>query len=328
MRPITLASGQFGDLSFEKLCEFSSSSGFDGLELATHAHFDVNRAISDDVYLVHVKDTLKAYGLECYALSAHLVGQCVGSDWDQRLDNFAPTRLSGNAAAIKAWAVDEMKNTAIAANKMGISIVTCFMGSPIWNYWYSFPQTSAEMISGGFQKIYDVWSPIFDVFDEYEVKFALEIHPTEIAFDYYTTQRLLETFHHRQTLGINFDPSHLVWQGINEKTFIHDFSNRIYHVHMKDVKLNRSDRSGILGSHLEFGDVRRGWNFVSLGHGNVDFDGIIRELNQIGYSGPLSIEWEDSGMEREFGVREALEFVRCINFSPSSIAFDSALKTK
>ena len=96
---------------------------------------------------------------------------------------------------------------------------------------------------------------------------------------------------------------------------------------MKDVKVTLDGRAGILGSHIEFGDTRRGWNFVSLGHGDVDFDGIIRELNQIGYHGPLSVEWEDSGMERTFGAREAYEFTKKINFEPSDIAFDSALKT-
>lgn len=328
MRSITLATGQFGDLNLDELCKLSSSIGYEGLELATHTHFDVNKAVKEDSYVFNLRETLVNYGLECYAISAHLVGQCVGSEWDKRLNAFAPAKYSNNPGSIRSWAIEEMKTTAVAARKLGVNIVTCFMGSPIWNYWYSFPQTTSKMISDGFRAIYEIWNPIFDVFDENDIKFALEIHPTEIAFDYYTTQRLLELFNYRETLGINFDPSHLVWQGINEKTFIQDFATRIYHVHMKDVKLNRNDRAGILGSHLEFGDSRRGWNFVSVGHGDVDFDGIIRELNQIGYNGPLSIEWEDSGMERGFGAKEALDFIRKINFTPSSIAFDSTLKVE
>ena len=95
---------------------------------------------------------------------------------------------------------------------------------------------------------------------------------------------------------------------------------------MKDVKINKNDRAGLLGSHLEFGDTQRGWNFVSIGHGDVDFDGIIRELNEMGYEGPLSVEWEDSGMDREFGAGEALDYVRKMNFSPAEVAFDAALK--
>lgn len=182
------------------------------------------------------------------------------------------------------------------------------------------------MIEAGYQEIKDLWSPIFDVFDQCGVKFALEVHPTEIAFDYYSTKKLLEVFEYRETLGINFDPSHLIWQGINPGMFLYDFADRVYHVHIKDAKVNLNGRNGILGSHITFGDPCRGWNFVSPGHGDVDFDEIIRVLNVKGYNGPLSIEWEDSGMERVFGATEACEFTKKINFSPSNIAFDDALK--
>jgi sugar phosphate isomerase/epimerase len=326
MRPITLATGQFGDLSLDRLCVLAHKMGYEGLELATHAHFNVSRAIEDDEYVKVVIDTLDKNNLKCFAISAHLAGQCVGDNWDARLDNFAPPALSGNPKKIRNWAVEEMKRTACAASKLGVNVVTCFMGSPIWAYWYSFPQTTREMVEAGYQKIYDLWSPIFDVFDEFGVKFALEVHPTEIAYDYYSTQALLKKFNWRPTLGLNYDPSHLLWQGINVLTFLRDFANRIYHVHMKDVKITRNERAGILGSHIEFGDTRRGWDFVSVGHGDVDFDGIIRELNQMGYDGPLSVEWEDSGMERVYGATEACAYVRALNFSPSKIAFDSALK--
>lgn len=218
-----------------------------------------------------------------------------------------------------------MKWTARAAAAMGCGVVTGFMGSPIWKYWYSFPQTSVEMVDIGFDEIVFLWSPVFDVFDEVGVKFALEVHPTEIAFDYYSAKRLLEKFKYRETLGFNFDPGHLLWQRMNPALFLRDFSDRIYHVHMKDVKMNLDGRIGILGSHITFGDTRRGWNFVSVGHGDVDFDAIIRELNQIGYEGPLSVEWEDGGMDRIRGAAESLEFTRKTNFDKSEIAFDSAL---
>ena len=182
------------------------------------------------------------------------------------------------------------------------------------------------MVEAGFQRIKELWTPIFDVYDQCGVKLALEVHPTEIAFDYYSTERLLETLEYRPTLGLNFDPSHLLWQGVNPALFLRRFKDRIYHVHMKDVRLNHDGLGGILGSHIEFGDTRRGWNFVSLGHGDVDFEAIIRELNQMGYHGPLCVEWEDSGMERMHGAAEALAFARRMNFEPSDFSFDAALK--
>lgn len=135
-----------------------------------------------------------------------------------------------------------MMAVAQAAQMMGVHIVTCFTGSPIWPYWYSFPQTTQQMIDDGFGRIKELWTPIFDEFDRCDVKFALEVHPTEIAFDYYSTQKLLATFDRRPTLGINFDPSHLVWQGMDPCLFLRDFADRIYHVHMKDVKVRLDGR--------------------------------------------------------------------------------------
>lgn len=325
-RLVTLASGQFGDLPLEELCVLAKDMGYEGLELATHAHFDVSRALEDPSYIPWVWETLNRHGLTCVAISAHLTGQCVGDIWDERLDTFAPASLQGKPEAIRDWAVEEMKRTARSAKAFGVKVVNGFTGSPIWARWYSYPQTSEKMIEEGFRLIYDLWTPIFDVFDECGVKFALEVHPTEIAFDYYTTERLFTLFDRRETLGLNFDPSHLVWQGVNEVTFVRDFADRIYHVHMKDVKLQKNERGGVLGSFLPFGDTRRSWDFVSLGHGNVDFDGIIRELNHIGYTGPLSVEWEDSGMDRTTGARESCAYVKRINFSPSLVAFDAALQ--
>ena len=327
-RLVTLASGQFGDMSLQQLCELAQRMGYEGLELATHAHFDVSKALADPTYIPWVRNTLEQYNLKCEAISAHLVGQCVCDVWDERLDGFAPSSLAGQPEAIRSWAIEEMKDTAKAARAFGVSVVNGFTGSPIWARWYSYPQTSEEMINQGFELVKKVWTPIFDVFDQCNIRFALEVHPTEIAFDWYTTQRLLDLFDWRETLGLNFDPSHLKWQGVDEVGFVRDFASRIYHVHMKDVKLNNNPRGGVLGSFLPFGDTRRNWDFVSVGHGHVDFDGIIRELNRAGYKGPLSVEWEDSGMDRVFGATESCAYVKKINFSPSLVAFDAALKTQ
>ncbi len=326
-RPVTLFTGQWADLPFETLCEKAKAFGYDGLEIACWGdHMDVKRAATDPKYVENRKAILAKHGLKVWALGAHLAGQCVGDLWDPRLDGFAPADCKGNPEKIRAWAIQEMKYTAQAAKNMGCSVVTGFMGSPVWKYWYSFPQTSDEMIDGAFKEIVKLWSPILDEFDKQGVKFALEVHPTEIAFDYYTAQRLLKEFKDRPTLGFNFDPSHLIWQGVTPHVFLRDFSNRVFHVHMKDAAVNRDGKAGVLGSHFAFGDTRRGWNFRSLGHGDVDFENIIRELNVAGYQGPLSVEWEDSGMEREFGAKEACAFVRRVDFAPSTLAFDEAMK--
>ena len=327
-RLVTLFTGQWADLEFEVICEKAQKMGYDGLEIACWGnHLDLERAVEDDNYLVYILDTLKKHNLKCEAIGTHIIGQCVGDYDDPRLNDFAPKSLANKPDEIRAWAIQQMKYSAIVAKKIGANVVTGFTGSPIWKYLYSFPPTSEEMIEEGFNEIVRLWTPILDVFKENGIKFALEVHPGEIAFDYYTTERLLQKFVDREEFGINFDPSHLIWQGITPHIFLEDFIDRVYHVHMKDAAVTLNGRSGILGSHIDFGDLRRGWNFRSLGHGDVDFENIIRVLNAYNYQGPLSVEWEDSGMDREYGAAEAAAFVKKIDFKASEIKFDDAMKS-
>jgi len=183
------------------------------------------------------------------------------------------------------------------------------------------------MIDEGFKDFADRWHPILDVFEDVGVRFALEVHPTEIAFDTRTAGRALEAMGQRDEFGFNFDPSHLVWQGISPERFIDYFPDQIYHVHVKDASVTLDGTSGLLSSYLDFGEHGRGWDFRSPGRGDVDFEEIIRALNRIRYDGPLSVEWEDAGMDREHGAAEALEFVRDLDFAPSERGFDEAFGT-
>ncbi|MBQ7149309.1 MAG: sugar phosphate isomerase/epimerase [Pseudobutyrivibrio sp.] len=325
-RLVTLMTAQWADIPFDEMCELAKKMGYDGLEIACWGnHLDLKKAYEDDSYVDYIKRTLEKNGLVCKAIATHIIGQCVGDYDDPRLDNFAPAELAGKKDEIRAWATEQMKYAPAVAKKLGVKIVTGFVGSPIWKYLYSFPQTSEEMIENGFQEIYKLWTPILDEFKKNDCVFALEVHPGEIAFDYYSTKRLLEVFKDRKEFGLNFDPSHLIWQGITPHLFLSDFIDRVYHVHMKDAAVTLDGRSGLLGSHIDFGDLRRGWNFRSLGHGDVNFEEIIRVLNAANYQGPLSVEWEDSGMERVAGGTEAAAFVRKVDFEPSNVAFDAAI---
>ena len=327
MRPVTLFTGQWADLPMDEMCTTAAQMGYEGLELATWGnHVDSTKAANDMEYVKSIKAELEKNGLNAWAISTHLCGQLVCDEYDERHNGFAPSKYANDHKAMRKWAVDYTMDTIKAANNLGIKIITGFMGSPIWNKWYSFPQTSQEMIDKGYAKVVEAWTPIFDEMDKYGIKFALEVHPTEIAFDYYSFVKLLEAFDYRETLGMNFDPSHLLWQGITPHLMIRALPDRVYHVHIKDAAVTLDGLNGILGSHIEFGDTRRGWNFRSPGRGHVDFNEIIRELNQIGYDGPLSVEWEDSGMDRLRGGAEACEFVNDINISPNVGAFDDALK--
>ena len=325
-RPVTLFTGQWADLPLESLAKKASAWGYDGLELACWGdHMEVDKAAVDKSYCRNQRSILEKNNLKLFAISNHLAGQLVcDPNNDARSDAFAPRECAGDAEKKRTWAVETMKNTARAAKNMGVQVVNGFTGSSIWHMLYSFPPVSAEMIEEGFNYFAEMWNPIFDIFDECGVKFALEVHPTEIAFDIITAQRALKSVNNRETFGFNFDPSHLHWQMVDPVRFINEFSDRIYHVHMKDASLQLNGKSGILSSHLDFGDPQRGWDFRSLGRGGIDFEEIIRALNQIGYSGPLSVEWEDSGMDREHGAQEACIFTKDVDFEPSSAAFDTA----
>ncbi len=324
-RKVTLFTGQWADLPIEKMCEMAADFGYDGLELCCWGdHLEVDKAAASKKYCDDKRKLLKKYGLGCWAISHHLAGQLVSDpNDDHRSDAFAPKKTHGKAEAKRKWAVETMKKCAKAAKHMGVKVVNGFTGSPIWHMLYAFPPVEQKDIDKGFATFAKQWKPILDVFKQNRVRFALEVHPTEIAFDLVTAGRALEAVKNHAAFGFNFDPSHLEWQGVDPVRFLKRFPKRIYHVHMKDAAVTLDGESGILSSHLDFGDPRRGWDFRSLGHGDVDFEEIIRTLNIIRYKGPLSVEWEDSGMDREHGAREACEFVRDVDFAPSELAFDA-----
>lgn len=326
-RPVTMFTGQWADLSLEELARKFSEYGYDGLELACWGdHFEVDKALAENDYCAKKRELLQKYNLQCFAISNHLVGQAVLDLIDQRHKSILPPSVwgDGDPDGVNRRAAEAMKNAARAAQKLGVKIVNGFTGSSIWHLLYSFPPVPPEWIDAGFKLFAERFKPILDVFAECGVKFALEVHPTEIAFDLYTAERALEAIGGHEAFGFNFDPSHLLWQGVDPVEFIRRFPDRIFHVHMKDAIVTLDGRTGILASHLNFGDPRRGWDFRSLGRGSVNFEEIIRALNQAGYTGPLSVEWEDSGMDRDHGAREACQFVREKDFEPSRVAFDAA----
>lgn len=325
-RPVTLFTGQWADLPLDTLAAKAKSWGYDGLELASWGdHLDVLRAANDPTYAQERRALLQRHGLNLYAFSIHLAGQLICDEpLDQRHAGFVPPEHRSSPEDMRRWATAYCMAAPQAAKNLGVNVVTGFTGSSIWAYWFPFPPQVPSMIEEGYRQFADRWNPILDEFGRLGVRFALEVHPSEIAYDTWTAERALEAVGNRPEFGFNFDPSHLVWQGIDSEKFIYKFADRIYHVHVKDAKVRLDGDNSILGSHLNFGDRRRGWDFVSPGHGDVKFEPIIRALNRIGYTGPLSVEWEDSGMDREHGAAEALRMVREIDFAPSAVAFDAA----
>ena len=331
-RPITLFTGQWADLTFDTVCAKAKAFGYDGVEIACWGdHFEVDKALESDAYIRGRWDILNKHGLKCFAISNHLVGQAVCDRIDERHKSILPERIWGDGKedGVRARAAEEIKNTARAAAKMGLKVVPGFTGSPIWHMLYSFPPNPADFLEKGLKLFADTWTPILDVFQAEGVKFGLEVHPTEIAFDIASAEAALNAVKRHPAFGFNYDPSHFGYQGVDYVAFIRKFADRIFHVHMKDVWWSsKPTEAGVFGGHLNFGDPRRFWDFRSLGRGSINFEEIIRALNDIGYWGPLSVEWEDGKMDREHGATEAAAFLRKLDFAPSAIAFDAAFEKK
>jgi sugar phosphate isomerase/epimerase len=328
-RPVTLFTGQWADLPLVDLAAQCADWGFDGLELACWGdHFEVEKALGDPGYVRERRELLKRHGLGVWAIGAHLVGQAVCDRIDERHRSILPPEIYGDGIAegVRDRAAERMKDTARAAAQLGVTQVNGFTGSPAWQLMYSFPPNDFDEIEEAYVDVAERWNPIMDVFDAEGVRFGLEVHPTEIAYDFVTTRKTLAAIDNRPAFGINLDPSHFAHQFLDPAQFALEFADRIYHVHVKDSRKRLDGRRSILSSHLNFGEEERGWDFVSPGRGDVDFDSLFRSLNRIGYEGPLSIEWEDCGMLREWGAPEALAFVRRTDFPPSPIAFDAAMQ--
>ncbi|MEN8155833.1 MAG: sugar phosphate isomerase/epimerase family protein [Bacteroidota bacterium] len=327
-RPITLFTGQWADLPLETLCKKASSFGYDGLELACWGdHFEVDKA--DEQYCKDKRALLAKYGLEVYSISTHLVGQAVSDRIDERHKSILPDYVwgDGDPEGVNQRAAEEIIKTGEAATRLGVSVVNGFTGSSIWHLLYGFPPAPASMIDEGFKTFADRWKPILDAYQKLGIKFGLEVHPTEIAFDITSAKRALEAVDNHPAFGFNYDPSHMGYQGVDYVSFIQKFSEKIFHVHIKDVEWSDVPvETGVFGGHTEFGSPGRFWDFRSPGRGRIRFEEIIRALNRIGYRGPLSVEWEDSGMDREHGAKEACAFVKKIDFPPSDIDFDAAFE--
>ena len=339
-RPVTLFTGQWADLPFETICQKAASFGYDGIEIACWGdHFDVTQANKSKKYIDGRWEMLKDFGLTAYSISSHLVGQAICDPIDERHKAILPPHVwgKGDPEQVRKAAAKEMIATANACRKFidanpdkkgkkdpFPAVVNGFTGSSVWHSIYAFPPTDQKYWQKGFDDFGKRFTPILNAFDKVDVNFGLEVHPTEIAFDIASAERALAAVKNHKRFGFNYDPSHLGYQGVDYVRFIRTFADRIYHVHVKDAWWGHGDGTvGVFGGHTDFADPRRYWDFRSPGHGDVAFEDIIVALNDIGYAGPLSVEWEDSRMDREHGATEACEFVRTIDFPRSDIAFDA-----
>ena len=319
-RQILLFSHNWTDIPLEELSVKVAEWGYSGYELSCWGdHLEIQRADTEADYCSEKIELLARYNLEVPVISNHRTGTAVCDIIDKRHKALLPDYVwgDGKGVGVRQRAIEEMLATFRVAQKLNASIVSGFTGSSLWSAITGYPAATDEMIEAGLNDFARLWNPILDGARECGVKFAFEVHPGQIAFDFWSTERVLNILNYREEFGLTFDPSHLHWQGVDPVEFIHHFGERIYHVHIKDCVLNLNGRNGLLNGYAPPGDEKRGWHYRSPGRGGIDWEGIIRALNAVGYHGALAVEFSDRDMDREHGAMEACAFIRKLDFVPA-----------
>ncbi len=306
--------------------------GYDGLEIACWGdHFEVDKALGRRRLRAEAaRRLLDKHGLKCLGdlQPPGRPGRVRPPHRRAAPRRILPARIwgDGDAGGVRQRAAEEIKDTARAAARLGVDTVVGFTGSSIWHTVAMFPPVPAvDDRRAATQDFADRWNPILDVFDEVGVRFAHEVHPSEIAYDYWTTVRTLEAIGHRPAFGLNWDPSHFVVAGPRPGRLPPRTSpTAIYHVDCKDARkrLRRPQRAAGLPPAVGRPAARLG---LRLRPATATCPGRTASgrSTRIGYDGPISIEWEDAGMDRLAGRARGAEFARQAGrFEPPSASFD------
>lgn len=301
----------YNEKPLEEVAKYVSGLGYEMVELAawkSSNHLDIEKVLADKTYRTKLLGMLHGFNLEISALSNHLEGQLILGPLDWTTDDWAPTKDTDGKVK---YGVERMKDTARAAAALGVKIVAGFTGSQVWGQWYSFPEQNIKAYERAWEIFAERWRPILDVFKKEGVKFALEVHPTEIAYNIETAEDCLKAIDARPEFGFNFDPSHFIWQMIDPVIFLKKFPDRIFHAHAKDSELQQDEvaRSGVIPNG-PWGRPNRGFRFRVPGWGDADWRRIMTALLTIGYDYVLSYEHEDPVMSREDGCEKNIDFLR------------------
>lgn len=297
--------------SLEDIARWAAGVGFKGLQIPAWDQrlFDVATAASSQTYCDDVNGMLASHGLVASELTTHIFGQLVAVHpaYDAMCDSFAPEALRGNPAARTAWALEQLKLSARASRRMGLSDMGTFSGSFAWPYLFPFPQRPAGLIETAFEELARRWRPILDACDEQGVNLCYEIHPSEDLHDGTSFERFHELVGQHARCKILFDPSHFVLQQLNYLDYIDIYREHIRMFHVKDAEFLPSGRQGIYGGYSSW--LERAGRFRSLGDGQVDFKTIFSKFAQYDYQGWASLEWECCLKDQEDGAREGVEFI-------------------
>lgn len=299
----------FQDRPLEKVLAAAASLGYETVELPAwrgNPHLDLDATLADGGR--SLRELTGRYGLGISAISNGREGHLVLGPHDWTVDRWAPVQ---GADERTRYGIERLKLTARVAAILGVPVITGFVGSPVWDKWYNYPSTNEEAYERAWALFAERVTSILDECARCSVRFALEVHPTEMAYNLETAERALEVLGNRPEFGFNFDPSHLIWQRIDPVVFIKRLGKRIYHAHAKDgeVQADEVRRSGVL-SGGSWARPDRGFRFRVPGWGDVEWRRVMSALVAVGYDSVLSFEHEDPIMSAEDGLEKAITFLR------------------
>lgn len=297
--------------SLKDIARWAAGVGFKALQIPAWDSrlFDLGTAAQSQSYCDDVNGMLASHGLVASELTTHIFGQLVAVHpaYDAMCDSFAPEVLRGNPAARTAWALEQLKLSASASRRMGLTEMGTFSGSFAWPYLFPFPQRPTGLIETAFEELARRWRPILDICDEQGVNLCYEIHPSEDLHDGTSFERFYELVGQHERCKILFDPSHFVLQQLNYLDYIDIYREHIRMFHVKDAEFLPSGRQGIYGGYSSW--LERAGRFRSLGDGQVDFKAIFSKFAQYNYQGWASLEWECCLKDQEDGAREGVDFI-------------------
>jgi len=310
--------------SLPAIADYMASLGYKGLQIPSWDArlFNLDLAAESQTYCDEIKGMLTDKGLEITELSTHLQGQLVAVHpaFDAQFDGFAPAELHGKPKARQEWAVQQVKNAAIASRRLGLTAHATFSGALAWPYFYPWPARPAGLVEDAFAELAKRWKPILDVFEDNGVDAAYEIHPGEDLHDGVTFERFLEAVGNHPRANILYDPSHFVLQCLDYLAFIDIYHSRIKCFHVKDAEFRPSGRSGVYGGYQCW--VDRPGRFRSLGDGQVDFGGIFSKMAANDFAGWAVLEWECALKHPEVGAAEGAPFIDRHIIKVTEHAFD------
>lgn len=297
----------FSQRPLEETLDYVKAAGCEAVEIGVGglpgaAHADAAVLVEDEGKRKQLLEAVASRGLEISALSCH------GNPLHPRPET--------------AQAHDrDYRNAVKLAQQLGVDTVITFSGCPGGGpeaqepNWVTcpWPPDFLEILDWQWrERATPYWGEAAKFARDHGVKVAIELHPGFLAYNTETFNRLREIG--GETLGVNFDPSHLFWQGMDPLVCVRDLGDAIYHVHAKDTWLDKQNiaLNGVLDTKPYTDEINRSWIFrtVGFGHGQEFWRSLMSELRLAGYDGVVSIEHEDSLMSINEGFTSAVNFLK------------------